>query len=114
MKGTVKSKDDMERLFREGRRSSSYLLSALLLTSPEESAGDGRMGFIAGKKLGVAPYRCRCKRVMRAAAAELGGPWPGFDIVFIARHKVGRANHDKVLKEMRKCLEGLGVQVDGR
>ena len=102
----------MERLFREGRRSSSYLLNVLLLPSPSGDANVGRMGFIAGKKLGDAPYRCRCKRVMRAAAAELGGPWPGLDVVFVARHKVGRANHDKVLKEMRKCLDGLGVSVD--
>lgn len=102
----------MERLFREGRRSSSYLLSALAQPSPADFKDSGRLGFIAGKKLGVAPYRCRCKRVMRAAAAELGGPWPGHDVVFIARYKTGRADHAKLLKEMRKCLNTLGVPVD--
>ena len=70
------------------------------------------MGFIAGKKLGVAPFRARCKRVMRAAAAELGGPWPGVDVVFVAKHKVGYANHEKLLKEMRRCLKELEVPVD--
>ena len=99
----------MERLFREGRRSSSYLLNVLCLPSPAGSPSCGRLGFIAGKKLGIAPYRCRCKRVMRAAAAELGGPWAGWDVVFVARYKTGRANHDKLLKEMGKCLGQLGV-----
>lgn len=102
----------MERLFREGRRSSSYLLSALALPSPAGFEETGRLGFVAGKKLGVAPYRCRCKRVMRAVAAELGGPWPGMDVVFVARYKTGRADHAKLLKEMRKCLGGLGVTLD--
>ena len=99
----------MERLFREGRRSSSYLLSVLALPSPAGFEETGRLGFIAGKKLGVAPYRCRCKRVMRAAAAELGGPWPGWDVVFVARYKTGRADCAKLLKEMRKCLGGIEV-----
>ena len=99
----------MERLFREGRRSSSYLLSTLCYPSPAGFKDCGRMGFIAGKKLGVAPYRCRCKRVMRAAATELGGPWPGLDVVFIARSKTGRADHAKLVREMRKCLTELEV-----
>ena len=54
MRGTVKSKDDMERLFREGRRSSSYLMNVIVApaagTNPQ-----GRWAFIAGKKLGVVP-----------------------------------------------------------
>lgn len=104
----------MERLFREGRRSSSYLLNVLILPASAEHGDKGRLGFVAGKKLGVAPYRCRCKRVLRAAAAELGGPWPGFDVVFVARHKTGRANHARLAKEMRKCLVTLGVPVDAR
>lgn len=109
MKGTVKSKAEMERLFNEGRRSSSSVLS--VITAP--AAGKtGRVAFIAGKKLGVAPLRSRCKRVMRAAAAELGSPWQGYDVVFIARRRVATAQHRKVLSEMRKCLENAGVKLD--
>lgn len=108
MRGTVKSKDDMERLFREGRRSSSYLMNVIVApaagTNPQ-----GRWAFIAGKKLGCAPLRSRCKRVMRAAAAELGGPWPQLDVVFVARSKIATAEHQAVLKDMSKCLGKLGV-----
>ena len=109
MKGTVKSKDDMERLFREGRRSSSYLMTVLVMPSPAAYEGNGRWGFIAGKKLGVAPLRSRCKRVMREVARELGGPWNGFDVVFVAKRKVATADHAKVVKDARRQLEGLGV-----
>lgn len=109
MKGTVKSKDDMERLFREGRRSSSYLMTVLVMPSPTANDGIGRCGFIAGKKLGVAPLRSRCKRVMREVARELGGPWNGYDVVFIAKRKAATANHQKLVKDARRQLEGLGV-----
>ena len=108
MRGTVKSKDDMERLFREGRRSSSYLMNVIV--APAAGANpQGRWAFIAGKKLGCAPLRNRCKRVMRAAAAELGGPWPQLDVVFVARHKLAFADHRSVVAEMQRCPRKLGV-----
>lgn len=108
MKGTIKSKDEMERLFRAGRRSSSYLMAVIV--SPEVSpAESGRCAFVAGKKLGKAPLRARCKRVMRATSRELGAPWDGTDVVFVARRKIAHARHDKVLAQMRKQLQELGV-----
>ena len=105
MKGTVKSKEDVERLFRKGRRSSSYLMMVLCI----DTDTPGRMAFIAGKKLGCAPVRNRCKRVLRAAARELGGPWEGRDIAFIARRKVAFSDYDAVVASMRKQLEGVDV-----
>lgn len=111
MRGTIKSKVEMERLFREGRRSSSSLLTVIVAPSSSEV---GRWAFIAGKKLGIAPLRSRCKRVMRAAAAGLDGPWPGFDAVFIARRRVATAKPEKIAKEMSRCLKEQGVFADGR
>ena len=67
------------------------------------------MAFIAGKKLGSAPVRNRCKRVLRAVAYELGGPWEGYDIAFIAHGKTACASHESVVASMRKQLEGLHV-----
>ena len=109
MKGTVKSKDDVERLFREGRRSSSYMFVCFSTDSPSQ-ASQGRCAFIAGKKLGCAPLRSRCKRVMRAAAAELVAPWKGVDIAFVARKDVATAPHEKVLREMSRQLSRLGIE----
>lgn len=74
-----------------------------------ESPGRGRCAFIAGKKLGSAPFRSRCKRVMRAAARELSLPCQGYDLVFIARRKLAFAAHGKVLDQMSASLAKLGV-----
>ncbi|MGI6032847.1 MAG: ribonuclease P protein component [Coriobacteriales bacterium] len=108
MKGTIKAKTDVERLFRDGRRSTSYLLTLLV----RQTDDPGRCAFIAGKKLGVAPLRSRCKRVMREVARELGGPWDGFDVVFVAKRKVAHAPHDKVVRQTRRQLMESGV-IDG-
>lgn len=108
MKGTIKSKTEMERLFREGRRSSSYLV-ALIAVPRDNVGGPGRCAFVAGKKLGPAPLRNRCKRVMREAARELGAPWPGFDVVFVARRKTARARHGELVSRIRRQAEELGV-----
>ena len=65
--------------------------------------------FVAGKKLGTAPLRNRCKRVLRATAAELDGPWCGYDVVFIAKAKVARAPHVHVTSCMRDILAKAAV-----
>lgn len=111
MKGTIKSKRDVERLFCEGRRSSSYLLTVLALPS---SFQKGRCAYIAGKKLGPAPVRNRCKRVMRAAAQELDCPFKGHDVVFIAHRKTSSIPHERLLSEMKKHLHELKVTDDER
>lgn len=107
MKGTVKSKKDVERLFSNGRRSSSYAFTILQCQSISHESG--RCAFIAGKKLGNAPMRNRCKRVMRQVARELGCPWQGYDVAFIARRKVATEQHDKLVKKARSQLVELGV-----
>lgn len=107
MKGTIKSKKDVERLFSNGRRSSSYAFTILQCESIEE--GNGRCAFIAGKKLGNAPMRNRCKRVMRQVARELGCPWQGYDVAFIARRKVATEQHEKLVRKAQTQLTELGV-----
>ena len=82
---------------------------ASMLVLPGEANQRGRCAFIAVKKLGVAPVRSRCKRVMRAVAQELGAPWSGYDVVFIARRRVSYAPHDAVVAQFRKMLEEQGV-----
>ena len=114
MKGTIKSKNDIERLFRTGRRSSSYLMTILVLDVLGGENQAGRCAYIAGKKLGNAPLRSRCKRVMREAARELGAPWRGKDVVFVAKRKVAVAQHDKIVDAMRKQLQEHEVLDGGR
>ncbi len=108
MRGTIKSKRDVERLFRSGRRSTSYLLTILVLPV-EQGFSSGRCAFIAGKKLGTAPLRNRCKRVMRATARELGAPWDGFDVAFIAKKSIAFQPHSKVVSKVAGQLQELGI-----
>lgn len=107
MKGTIKRKEDIERLFQTGRRSSSSLVTVIEAVNTETPAG--RCAFIAGKRLGSAPVRSRCKRVMREAARELGAPWSGHDVVFIARRKASIARHDDLVRKIRRQLAELDV-----
>ena len=107
MRGTIKSKQDVERLFSRGRRSSSYVFTILEYEDTENTAG--RCAFIAGKKLGCAPLRNRCKRVMREVARELGAPWPGHDVAFIARKRVAVEPFEKVCKKAKSQLIEIGV-----
>lgn len=106
MKGTIKSKQEIERLFKDGRRSSCRYCTILVAPSLNLR---GRCAFIAGKKLGAAPLRSRCKRVMREAARELGAPWEAKDLVFIARAGVATATHGDVVHQMRRALQHGGV-----
>lgn len=107
MKGTIKSREDIERLFRNGRRSSSSYITVLMSENAREP--HGRNAFIAGKKLGRAPFRSRCKRVMRQIVLELGGPWNGYDLVFIAKGRIAFEKHQRVLDTTRKQLMKLGI-----
>ena len=106
MKGTIKSKADVERLFQRGRRSSSSLMTVIIY---ENGGLPVRYAFIAGKKLGCAPFRNRCKRVMRDAVRLLDLPVVGYDIAFVARRRVGHASQGEIVTQMSQSLSKLGV-----
>lgn len=107
MKNTIKSKSDVERLFQAGRRSSSSFMTVLVLErGPEDT---GRCAYIAGKKIGAAPVRSRCKRVMRESALSLGAPWGGYDVAFVARGKIRFQAQEDIIRQMKDNLVKLGV-----
>ncbi len=72
--------------------------------------GYPRVGITAGKKVGKAVQRNRCRRVIRAAyqqlLPEIQGGW---DIVFVARVRTFSAKSTDICKVMRKQLEHGGV-----
>ena len=109
VKGTIKRNDDIERLFRTGRRSSSYLMTILVKTFDHASYEGGRCAYIAGKKLGSAPLRSRCKRVLRANSRLFGAPWSGYDVAFIASRSLAHEKQKKVQKIMKQQLVELGI-----
>ncbi len=106
---TIRDPSDIERVFREGKRGSHPLLVVLASDSPDRRDPHGRVVFIAGKKLGGAVFRNRCKRVLREAARRAGGPWPGKDVAIIARDKVSCARPEEVDEALRAALRRAGV-----
>jgi len=69
----------------------------------------GRVMFVAGKKLGNAVVRNRCKRVMREAARHAGAPWPGFDVAVMARIGTATAGRDELTSALDRLLAKLGI-----
>jgi ribonuclease P protein component len=88
---TLKSSNEIDTLFRSGRRGSTDLVLVLSMRTPERRGPEGRVIFIAGKKLGGAVVRNRCKRVLRDAVRRCGGPWDGFDVAIVARSATATA-----------------------
>lgn len=101
---TIKSNGEVDRLFREGKRIGTPLVAARIAPTNEERDLTGRVAFVAGKKLGNAVKRNRCKRVMRTMVRDAGGPWPGYDIVFIARDRTAQASRDDLLRSCREII----------
>lgn len=72
--------------------------------------GVTRVGITAGKKVGKAVQRNRCRRIIRAAYQSLQPQVrPGFDIVFVARVRTVTSKSTEVQTAMRVQLCGLGV-----
>lgn len=69
-----------------------------------------RMGITTGKKVGKAVQRNRCRRVIRAAYAqlypELHGGW---DIVFVARPRLLSLKSSDLVPVLRRQLQEAGV-----
>jgi ribonuclease P protein component len=107
---TIKSTREIDTLFKEGRRASSPLMTAL--SRPVDGRRDpaGRVAFVAGKKLGGAVVRNRCKRVLRAGAARAGGPWAGLDVVLIARAGLSTAAATDVDAAFQAVLRRLEIR----
>ena len=87
MKSTIKSSADISLLFSQGKRFSTPFLTVIVLKQNNQHDHEllhGRVAFIAGKKSGGAVWRNGAKRRMRALAYDFGGPWEGYDVVFLA------------------------------
>lgn len=106
---TVTSAGEIDALFKHGTRAGTDLLVALTLPTPERRGPSGRVVFVAGKKLGGAVMRNRCKRVMREAVRRAGGPWAGADVALLARAGLATAGPAAIDAALAKALRRLGV-----
>jgi len=106
---TITAPSEIDALFKTGRRGSTDLILVLSTETPPRRDPEGRVVFVAGKKLGGAVVRNRCRRVMREATRRVGGPWPGVDIALVARARVATATPAEIDKALVSALERCGV-----
>lgn len=81
----------------------------LTTATPQQRGPEGRVLFVAGKKLGNAVIRNRCKRVLRDAMRRSSGPWNGHDVALIARIGVATASPATVDAALASALRRAGV-----
>jgi len=106
---TITSASEIDALFKQGRRAGTELLIVLTLPTPDRRGPEGRVVFVAGKKLGGAVHRNRCKRVVRDAVRRAGGPWPGADVALLARRGTATAAPSELDAALTAALRRLGV-----
>jgi ribonuclease P protein component len=104
---TITAAREIDRLFTEGRRAADRDLLVLIAPTPGARDPHGRVLFVAGKRLGSAVLRNRCKRVMRAAVDRVGGPWPGWDVALIARSGTATAAPSALDGALKAATRGL-------
>ncbi len=107
---TIKSSKEIDGVFRGSRRIADPLVIALIMRTNTGRDPEGRVAFIAGKKMGNAVLRNRAKRVLRAATRQAGGPWPGYDVVLIAKPGTAEAGADAVALAMTRISEKAGLR----
>ncbi|MCL1879876.1 MAG: ribonuclease P protein component [Actinomycetia bacterium] len=94
-------------MFRTAERQTQRLLTLLWAGEDEDRGHDGRVAFIAGKRLGSAPSRNRAKRLLREAARQQGAPWPERRVLLIAREACAGASLLEVNGDLDKALRRM-------
>lgn len=106
---TIKSSTDISYLFSHGKRLNGSCISLLVCKRDDSVDPRGRVAFIAGKKNGGAVWRNRAKRRLRAVAREMGAPWTGYDVVFIAKPATTAQKYSKVLHQAKSLMQSYLV-----
>lgn len=106
---TIRSSAEVTRLFNEGRRIGTKDLTLIVLRNEKQHDQHGRAAFIAGKRLGNAVWRNRAKRRMRAVCVAVGGPAPGYDMVFLAKKSTNSADFSAMVRNVNRILERNGL-----
>lgn len=106
----IKSSTEISNVFAQGKRYNAPFLTILVYENDEQHGLKGRVAFVAGKKNGNAVWRNRAKRRMRALCRDLGGSWPGYDVVFVARRQTTEVSYDALHAAGEKLLARARVQ----
>lgn len=105
-KTTLKLNRDFRRLYYKG---SSAVHPLIVTYASKNRLGYNRIGITVTKKIGKAVCRNRCKRIIRAAFAQVNTQIEqGWDFVFVARMKTPQAKStelEPVLKNKSRALQ---------
>lgn len=111
---TIKSSAEISEIFSQGKRVNTPYLTIIYRSrncgNHEQHDLEGRVAFIAGKKLGNAVWRASAKRRMREICRACAGPWHNFDVIFLAKSAVTVAPYSKVLNACAKAIERCELQ----
>lgn len=119
---TITSSAEISQLFSSGKRLKTPYITFIVgeqtsehyRSNDEQHDHHGRVAFIAGKKLGNAVWRNSAKRRLRALCREMGGPWPGKDVVFLARGSLCNVPYQKVLQSCGSARKHLAFHEEER
>ena len=105
---TIKSRQDFERVFHQGR-SFRHPLMRMIACSTLNEGDPGRVAFVAAKRLGCAVVRNRSKRVLREAARACGMPHPGVDVILFATSKTRTSSPQEMQAALRSLCSRAGI-----
>lgn len=107
---TITSNRDYQRIYRRGRSFVSPVLVTYVFKTKNNNL---RIGITTSKKVGKAVKRNRCRRVIRAAFAQLQADQnASYDIIFVARTKTAYCKSYEVEKAMRNHFTKLGINMN--
>jgi ribonuclease P protein component len=106
---TIKSRQEFGRVFSEGRRYNDHFVRICVQRDDEGSQTEGKVAFVAAKRLGNAVFRNRSKRVLREAARACGLPQVGTRIILFATPATAQAPTGRVRMSLERLLKRSGV-----
>lgn len=113
MLDTIKSNDEISRIFSNGQRISSkyiniiYIEKGCYAKSSFEHDHNGRVAFIAGKKNGGAVWRNSAKRRLREIYRKSKDKLEGYDVLLVAKSAIMQASFNDVLQNCTKALKRI-------
>lgn len=107
---TLKSRQEFERAFTQGKRYNHPVIRMIVSETVDEG-GPSRVAFVAAKRLGCAVVRNRSKRVLREAARACGLPPVGHDIILFATPRTATASPDQMAEGLAALKRRARIDV---
>lgn len=109
MLNTIHSSREIDVLFKRGSRTANTHVVVIAAPTEHGRGPEGRVVFVAGKKIGNAVFRNRSRRVLRASVTRLRADWTGWDVALIARGDAAEATPGMLDASVKAALLKLGV-----